>query len=87
VNWSAALPAEVPDGVVTVTVTAPGGWGGATTVRVLGPVTVTLDADRVPKLTVAVEVNPLPLRTTSVFPPTVPVEGEMPVTTGGARLV
>ena len=86
-NWSAALPAEVPDGVVTVTVTAPGAWGGATTVTTLGPVSVTLDAGRVPKLTVAVEVNPLPRTTTPVPPLTGPVAGEIAVTTGGARLV
>ena len=87
-NWSAAFAAEVPDGVVTVTVTAPGARGGATAVRSVGLVTVTLEAAAVPKATAAVGVNPVPVTVTWVRPPQVgPAGGETAATVGGAAAV
>ena len=49
---------------------------------VVGDVTVTLVAAVVPKETVAVLVNPLPVIVTVVPPVAAPVAGEIPVTVG-----
>ncbi len=81
-NWSVGLVAEVPPEVVTVTVTVPLACAGDVTVIDVADVTVTLVAAVVPKETVAVLVNPLPVIVTVVPPVAGPVGGEMPVTVG-----
>lgn len=82
---SVGLEAEVPDGVVTVTVTAPAVCGGVTTVSVLGEVNVTLAAGVVSKETVVVFVNPVPVMVTVVPPVTDPDDGATPVTVGAVK--
>ena len=81
-NWSVGLVAEVPPEVVTVTVTVPLACAGDVTVIDVADVTVTLVAAVVPKETVVVLVNPVPVIVTVVPPVAGPVAGEMPVTVG-----
>ena len=77
-NWSAAVVALVPSGVVTVTSTVPVP-AGATAVMMLSLFTVKV-AGLVPKLTAVAPVNAAPLRVTGE--PFGPEAGLTPVTVG-----
>ena len=68
--------------MVTVTVTVPLAWAGVTTLSVVEDVNLTLVAAVVPKETVVVFVNPVPVIVTVVPPATGPLAGVMPVTVG-----
>ena len=85
-NWSVAVAAEVPAGVVTVmsTVPVPGGLVAVTWVP---ESTVNVVAAAAPKRTPVAPVNLLPVMTTRVPPPVVPRAGETPVTAGPAVAV
>jgi hypothetical protein len=87
VNTSAEDTEEVPPGVVTTTFTCPGACAGETTFSTVGDVNVTGWARAVPKLTVAVEVKPLPVTVTLVPPVLGPVAGEMAVTDGATAVL
>lgn len=76
--------AEPPD-AVTVTVTVPAVCAGVTTLSVVEDVNVTLVAGVVPKETVAVFVNPVPVMVTVVSPVTDPDDGVTPVTVGAVE--
>ena len=71
--------------MVTVTVTAPAVCAGVATVSLVEDVTVTIVARVVPKETVVVVVNPVPVIVTVVPPPAGPDEGVMPVTVGAVE--
>jgi len=83
VNWSAALVAEVPLGVTTVTSTVPlpGGLVAVISVPEL-PVITALTS---PKSTAVASVKPLPVMVTLSPPAAVPVTGEIAVTCGRAE--
>ena len=71
--------------MVTVTVTVPGACAGVTTVSVVEDVNVTLVAAVVPKDTVAVAANPLPMIVTCVPPAAGPLAGVMLATVGAVE--
>ena len=71
--------------MVTVTVTAPTVCAGVTTVSAVGDVNVMLVAGVVPKETVVVFVNPVPVMVTVVPPVTDPDDGATPVTVGAVE--
>ena len=86
VNWSAGEGELVPPGVVTRmwTVPVPAGevaviWEGESTVNPAAAV--------LPKVTAIAPVNPVPVMTTDVDPPTEPEAGEMPETVGAIAYV
>jgi hypothetical protein len=81
VNWSAAVTAEVPAPVVTVTSTVPVPAGLMAAISVL-ETNLTEGAWVAPKSTVAPAVKSLPVIVTGVPPAAGPVAGEMPVTVG-----
>ena len=68
-----------------MTVTAPAVCAGVGTVSVVEDLTVTLVARVVPKETVAVFVNPVPVMVTVVPPAIRPLAGVMPVTVGAVE--
>jgi len=80
VNWSAALVAEVPLGVATVTSTVPLP-GGLVAVISLSELTV-ITALTPPKSTAVASAKPLPVMVTLSPPVPAPVTGETAVTTG-----
>jgi hypothetical protein len=83
VNWSAALTALVPPGVVIVTSTSPSGPVGAVTVADVGLTTLKKIAGLVaPKLIADAPANPVPVRVTVVPPVLVPEAGLTPVIVG-----
>ena len=84
VNWSAALVALVPPGVVTVTCSVPLPAGDTAVIDVL-ELTVKLCALLVPNLTAVAPVKPVPTIDTLVPPPPGPVLGVRPVTVGTGR--
>jgi hypothetical protein len=81
VNWSAALVALVPPGVVTVTSTVPIVPAGAVAVMLVGLLTVKVAAVA-PKSTAVAPANPLPPTVTDVVPVLGPEVGLRPVTVG-----
>ena len=80
-NWSAALVALVPPGVVTVTSTVPVPEG-AVALMLVALLTVKLEAAVVPNFTALAPVNPVPLIATEVLPALGPEVGLTPVTVG-----
>ena len=80
-NWSAALVALVPPGVVTVTSTVPAPTGEVAVMPV-GLLTVKLAAAVVPNLTALAPVKPVPVIATEVLPVVGPEAGLTPVTVG-----
>jgi hypothetical protein len=84
VNASAALVAEVPAGVVTVTSTDPDDPAGDTAVKVVDEVTLNDTAAIDPNLTAVAPLKPLPVTVTEVPPAIEPVFGLTFVTVGGA---
>jgi hypothetical protein len=81
VNRSAAVTADVPDGVVTVMFTVPLP-GGLVTVISVAESEVIVPAVP-PKLTPVAPARPVPEIVTSVSPVLNPLGGEIPVTAGG----
>ena len=75
--------AEVPVASFTTTSTGPAPCAGEVATIVVVLLTVTLDAAVVPKDTVAVGANPLPVIVTCVPPFTGPVAGLIDFTVGG----
>ncbi len=71
-----------PAGVVTVTLTAPAAWAGATAVALVADTTVKVAAEIVPKETAVVADRPVPVRVTVVPPVAGPVAGATLVTVG-----
>jgi len=86
VNWSAALVADVPPGVTTVTSTWPVP-AGLTAVIWVSLFTVTLVAPVAPKPTPVAPVNPVPVIVTVSPPAAAPLLGLIPVTVGAAVYV
>jgi len=82
-NWSAALVADVPAGVVTVMSTVLGAPLGDTAVIWPALLNVKLAAFAVPNLTPVTPVKLAPLMTTEAPPAVVPVTGLTPLTDGG----
>ena len=83
-NWSlGALSAEVPLGVVTVTLTVPVP-AGEVTVRLVAVTPLIEVPGLVPKSTAVAPVKLVPLTVTEVPPPVGPLEGLTPVTVGSA---
>jgi hypothetical protein len=82
VNWSAVLVVEVPPIVDTVTSTGPAASAGDTAVRLVGETNMTLPPERVPKVTVLVDVKPVPVIVTIVPPAVGPFVGDTAVTVG-----
>ena len=80
-NWSAALVALVPPGVVTVTSTVPVP-AGEVALMLVALLTVKLEAAEVPNLTAVAPVNPVPVIATEVLPVLGPEAGLRPVTAG-----
>ena len=83
-NWSAALVALVPPGVVTVTSTVPAVPAGAVAVIWVALLTVKLVAAVAPKLTALAPVKLVPVIVTEVPPAVGPAVGLTPVTVGAA---
>ncbi len=82
VNWSDALGALDPPGVVTTTSTTCGALAGAVAVIVVSLVTVKLVAGVVPKATAVAPVKLVPVMVTVVPPAVGPEVGLTPVTVG-----
>ena len=83
-NWSlGALTAEVPLGVVTVTLTVPVP-AGEVTVRLVAVTPLIEVPGLVPKSTAVAPVKLVPLTVTEVPPAAGPLEGLTPVTVGSA---
>ena len=80
-NWSAALVALVPPGVVTVTSTVPVP-AGAVALMLVALLTVKLEAAVVPNFTALAPVKPVPVIATEVPPVLGPELGLTPVTVG-----
>ena len=85
-NWSAALVALVPPGVVTVTSTVPEP-AGEVAVMLVALLTVKLAAAVVANLTALAPVKPVPLIATEVLPVVGPEAGLRPVTAGAGMYV
>jgi hypothetical protein len=81
VNRSAAVTAEVPDGVVTVISTVPCPCGLVTVICV--PESAVILPATPPKLTPVAPARPVPVIVTTVPPVVYPLAGEIPVTAGG----
>ncbi len=81
VNWSPALVALVPFGVVTVTSTVPEPAGAVAVIDV-ALLTVTDVADDPPNWTAVAPVNPVPMMVTKVPPTVEPAAGARLVTVG-----
>src|SRR6266581_4807875 len=79
VYWSAGTMGVVPDGVVTVTSTAPSACAGVTAVIVVSLTTAKLAAGLVPKCTAVAPVKPEPEMVTAVPPAGRPPLGVKPV--------
>ena len=73
-NWSAVDVADVPEGVVTVTLTTPVP-AGLSAVIVVSLTTVTFVAGIVPKSTAEAPVKPVPVIVTNVPPVAGPIVG------------
>jgi hypothetical protein len=84
VNWSFALVAEVPPGVVTVTSTVPAAPAGAVAVIEVALTTVKVEAAVAPNFTAVAPVKLVPVMVTEVPPPVEPEVGLTPVTVGAA---
>ena len=82
-NWSAALVALVPPGVVTLTSTVPTPTG-ETAVMLVSELNVKLVAAVPPKRTAVTPVNPVPERVSVVLPAVGPEVGLIEVTIGVA---
>jgi hypothetical protein len=82
VNLSAALVAEVPAIVATVTSTVPADPAGDTAVIDDALTTVYEVAAVVPNITLLAPINPVPVIVTDVPPAVLPVDGEIAVTVG-----
>ena len=80
-NRSAAVTAEVPDGVVTVMSTVPVPGGLVTVIPVAESAVIVPAA--LPKLTPVAPAKPVPVIVTTVPPVVDPLAGEIPVTAGG----
>ena len=80
-NWSLLLVLDVPDELVTVTLTEPEPAGEVAVIEVV-ELTVTAVAALVPNLTVSPEAKPVPVIVTLVLPAVGPLVGAMPVTVG-----
>src|SRR5260370_39628358 len=85
VNWSAAVCALVPAGVVTSTSTTPAACAGLVAVTWESVLTVKPVAAVAPKWTDVAPVNPQPVMTTLVPPNVEPEVGAMPVTVAAPR--
>ena len=81
-NWSEALVAEVPPGVVTVTSTVPAAPAGAVAVMEVVLLTVKVVAAVAPKATAVAPVKLVPVTVTEVPPATGPEVGLTAVTVG-----
>jgi hypothetical protein len=82
VNWSAALVADVPPVVTTVTSTVPALSAGEVAEIDVSEFTVKLAAAVPPKLTADAPVNPVPVIVTLVPPAVGPAFGDTLVTVG-----
>jgi len=83
VNWSAEVVADVPPGVVTVTLMVPVP-AGLVAVMVVELTTVKLVAAVVPNVTAVAPVKLVPVMVTAVPPVAGPEVGDTPVTVGAA---
>jgi hypothetical protein len=81
VNRSAAVTAEVPDGVVTLMSTVPVPAGLVTVIRV--PESAVMVPATPAKLTPVAPARPVPVIVTAVPPAVGPLAGEIPDTAGG----
>jgi hypothetical protein len=82
VNWSGALTAEVPPGLVTVMSTVPDAPAGDVAVMDVGEFTVKLGAPLVPNFTPVVPPKLVPVIVTVVPPLGGPAVGLIAVTAG-----
>jgi len=81
VYWQAAVTADVPADVVTVTSTMPLPGGLVTVTCVLESAVIVPAAP--PKLTLVAPARLAPVIVTAVPPAVVPLDGDTPVTAGG----
>ena len=74
----------LPPAVVTWTSAVPAAWAGAVAVIWVSESTVKLVAAVPSKVTAVAPVKPVPLTVTTVPPAVLPLDGDSPLTTGGA---